>query len=68
MQHGKTATLDASQSIYDSTEAKPTLSEIEIESFTHRVQEIPESDRFWILEAYANPIVNRLRLISSLEP
>ena len=68
MQHGKTAALDASQSIYDSTEAKPTLSESEIESFTHRVQEIPESDRFWILEAYANPIVNRLRLISSLEP
>jgi hypothetical protein len=68
MQHGKTATLDASQSIYDSTEAKPTLSESEVESFTHRVQEIPESDRFWILEAYANPIVNRLRLISSLEP
>ena len=66
MQHGKTSMLKASQSIYDSKEARPILSEEEVESFTNRIQEIPESDRFWSLEAYENPIVNRLRLISSL--
>lgn len=64
MQHGKSALTKASKAIYDSEDAKPTLSDDEIKSFTSRIQEIPESYRFLVLEAYSNPIVNRLRLIS----